>query len=151
MDNYTIAKKILEDNYSDNTILSFATCGKNMKVKNREMNFFYHDKCFYATTPDGCTKLKEVSENPNVALNKGFLKILGTAMNIGSLFDEENLEIHELVKDKFSSFYSYRIKDNAMILKISISSAVVTDDKYLYIADFINERAKKIDKPIVNR
>ncbi len=149
MNDFDRVLNILNDKYSTDTVLAFATSTDDRIINIREVDFFYHDEHMYCTTWKKSTKVKEISQNNNVALNKDMFKIIGTAENLGGIFDEGNEKIHELIKDKFSHFYDHHIGDYSAILKIKINEATVYDDDHLYTADFTNRTCQRLEKPDV--
>ena len=137
------ALDVMREVYGKDTAMSLATVNGD-KPNMRVVNAYYEECAFYVTTYALSNKIKEISKNPNVALNHNLFVAHGTGENIGNPLDKQNAEIREELKKAFVAFYDKHVNEqdkNTCILKITLDDALVFANDYKYFIDFKNKTA----------
>lgn len=146
MDNYfNEAISVMKELYGKDLAMSLATVNGE-KANVRVINAYYKEKTFYITSYALSNKMKEISKNPNVALNHNLFVAHGIGKNIGNPLDEENKELREELKKVFVVFYDKHVNEkdtNTCILKVALSDALIFANDYKYFIDFENETSTR--------
>lgn len=146
MDNYfNEAAEVLRELYGKDTVMSLATVNGD-KANIRMVNAYYKENAFYITTYALSNKMKEISKNPNTALNQNLLVAHGIGENLGHPLEEQNKALREELKRVFVKFYDKHVDEqdkNTCILKISLTDALVFAHDFKYIIDFRNQTAAR--------
>ncbi|MCK5130168.1 MAG: pyridoxamine 5'-phosphate oxidase family protein [Clostridiales bacterium] len=125
---------LLNKQFGQDTTMSLATCVDNY-VTVREIDAYYSKGSFYITTHEASTKMKQIVENPNVALCKGLFSATGIAINLGHPTSDTNKELRDELRKVFYKFYDNHVDENnpgTCFLKIDLSKAVAFDKENKY-------------------
>lgn len=137
--------QVMNELYGHDVAMPLATVNEE-KANIRVVNAYYKDKAFYITTYALSNKMREIANNPNVAINNNLFVAHGVGKNIGNPLDESNKEMREELRKVFCTFYDKHVNEedkNTCILKIDLNDALVFAHDYKYIIDFKNEVAAK--------
>ena len=147
MNYYVEAIQVMEELYKKDVPMPIATIkGDAPNIRVIDM-YFAHER-FYATSYALSNKVKEIEDNPNVAINHNLFVSHGTAKNIGNPLKKENLSIREELKQAFCSFYEKHINEedeHTCILEINLKDAIVFANDYKYCINFEKKHATRED------
>jgi hypothetical protein len=141
------AAEVMKELYGKDVPMPLATVNDN-KADIRVVDAYYKENAFYITTYALSNKMKEISQNPYVALNHNLFVAHGIGENLGHPLDESNRELREELRNVFSSFYDRHVNEqdnNTCILKVSLNDALLFANDYKYIIDFKNQTAARKD------
>ena len=159
MSKYDDAMRQLTGRFGKDTVISLATVGQfpNAEGKSRpavrNINSFYEDGAFYTVTYALSNKMRQIAENPEVAINVCFewFTASGTGENLGWVRDEKNAEMMAKLRAAFAEWYgnghTNENDPNTCLLRIKLTNGVIIDHqkKYgegRYEIDFVNKTAK---------
>ena len=138
---------VMKELYGKDVPMPLATVNGE-KANIRVVNAYYQENAFYITTYALSNKMKEISKNPNVALNHNLFVAHGIGENIGHPLEESNIGLREELKRVFVAFYDKHVNEpdkNTCILKISLSDALVFAHDYKYFIDYQSQTATRED------
>ena len=122
------AESLMIERFGHDGILSLATSAKDIPSV-RYVNAFYDDGAFYVLTYALSGKIRQIGENPNVALAGDWFTARGEGVNLGFFGREENQEIAEKMKRVFAEWigngHSDLSDENTVILKIRLTTGVL--------------------------
>lgn len=96
---------ILEERYSQDTILLIATA-KDHVPSVRSVDSFYYDGSFWIVTDTGCNYVKEIQSNENVMISDGgHNRFWCRASVMGHPLEEKNKTIREVYLKVFKHWY----------------------------------------------
>ena len=104
MKNYSNeVEKILKDRFEKDSIIALATAvGERPYVRN--VDAFYADGAFYVLTYGLSGKMKQIAENPIVALAGEWFTGHGKAVNLGYFGKAENADIAQKMREVFAAW-----------------------------------------------
>ncbi len=105
----------------------------------RVVDVYFFGGAFYAVTHRKSAKMREISKNPNVALNHLLFVTRGRAESVGHPLAEGNEALRGELTRAFSKFYARHVNENdpdTCILKIAPEWALVFANGFKYAADF---------------
>lgn len=125
------ADKLLKERFKTGQLIALATSMDN-KPFVRNVNAYYDDGAFYIMTDASSEKIKQIRENPQVALCGKMVNGRGIAQNMGHVLNAENHELMKTLRIALAEWYDYGNVDennpNTIILKIQLSQASVIED-----------------------
>jgi len=92
MNYFNEAITVMKELYGKDVAMSLATVNGD-KANIRVINAYYKENAFYITTYSLSNKMKEITKNPNVALNHNLFVAHGIGNNIGNPLEEQNREL----------------------------------------------------------
>ena len=145
MNNYETVISIMDKLFKCDYQFAMATTVNNIPSL-RFVDTYFDNGSFYIVTYSNTNKVREITENSNVALcsRKGYF-FSGKAYNIGHTLSPENKEIRNKLIKAFEPWYFKHNdeKDDICILKIIPKSGFVHKDGMGYKIDFVNKTAEK--------
>lgn len=141
------AMTIMKESYGKDVAMSLATVNGD-KANARVVDAYYKEFAFYITSYALSNKVKEISKNPNVALNHNLFVAHGIGENIGNPLDEQNRVLRDELRSAFATFYDKHVDEqdkNTCIIKVSLDDALVFAHDYKYLIDFRNQTATRED------
>lgn len=127
----TITKEIeniLLERFDKDSILALATTVDGMPYV-RNVDAYYADGAFYVLTYALSNKMKQIEDNPTVALAGEWFTGHGKAVNLGYFGKEENVRIAKKMREVFSAWIDNGHNDfsdvNTCILKIELTDGVL--------------------------
>jgi len=111
----------------------------------RYVDMFFDGGCFYVVTHAGSRKVREIEQNPRVALcNRRFFAFSGVARNIGHPLKPENRAIRAKLVEAFRPWY-FKHNDEAdegmCYLRIEPETGFFHRDGTGYKMDFVRKTA----------
>lgn len=141
MNAFVSACEVMDQQFGRDTVLSLAT-GTGNEISVRVVNGYYRNGFMYVTTHTATRKMKEVSQNPHVAVCKDLFSARGFGENIGS--PKDNRALADELRVIFSAFYDRHVDEDdpgTCILRIALTDAVVFTDDTKYTIDFAAKSA----------
>ncbi len=106
----------------------------------RAVNTYYENGCFYVITHALSNKMKQIEENPTVAICGDWFTAHGVGENKGHILAEENREIADKLRTVFAEWYenghSEEADPNTCILCIRLTDGVLFSHGTRYDIDF---------------
>ena len=135
----TEIEKILIERFGNDNIIALATTVDN-KPYVRRVNSFYENGSFYVLTYGLSNKMKQIHQNPCVAISGDWFTANGQGINLGYLGDKENKKIAKKMLVIFSEWINNghnNFEDkNTCILQIKLTDGVLFSQGTRYDIDF---------------
>ncbi len=131
--------------YGQDVPMTLATAQDN-RPNARVVDVCFTGGAFYATSHLSSAKMREIANNPHVALNHQLFVARGTAEYAGHPLDAGNEALREALAQAFHKFYGRHVNEGdrgTCILKITPSWALVFADGFKYVADFEKKTATR--------
>lgn len=133
------AEEILIERFGKDSIIALATTVDNMPYV-RSVDAFYFEGAFYVLTYGLSNKMKQIKDNPNVALSGDWFTAHGKGVDLGYFGKDENKIIAEKMKAIFSEWIDNghnNFEDvNTCILRIELTDGVLFSHGTRYEIDF---------------
>ena len=130
---------ILLERFGKDSIIALATSIDNIPYV-RSVDAFYEDGAFYVLTHGLSGKMKQISQNPNVAISGDWFTAQGNGVDLGYFGKAENARIAGKMKDVFSAWIDNGHNDfddiNTCILCIELTSGILFSNGTRYEIDF---------------
>lgn len=135
----TEALEIMRERFGHDSLISIATIdGGRPSV--RTVNGYYEDGSFYVITYALSNKMKQIGENPIVAICGEWFTGHGVGENMGYICGEQNTELAAKLREVFAQWYSNGHTDesdpNTIILRVRLTDAVLAKQGTWYNIDF---------------
>lgn len=150
MDVFEKGIDVMKQQLGRDVIIALATCTA-AGVNVRNVDGYYKNGCVYVVTYEDSHKMKEIKENPNVAICKDLMCAQGIGINLGNPKEEMNKNLRQELKAVFSAFYDRHVNEDdpkTCILAIQLTSAIAFSHDTKYFLDYKNKTATAI--PFVN-
>ena len=135
----TEIEKILIERFGNDNIIALATTVDN-KPYVRSVNSFYENGSFYVLTYGLSNKMKQIHQNPCVAIAGDWFTANGQGINLGYFGDKENKKIADKMFVIFSEWINNghnNFEDkNTCILQIKLTDGVLFSQGTRYDIDF---------------
>ncbi len=133
------ARKIMNDRFHKDSLIALATIeGTTPHV--RTVNSYYEDGSFYVITYALSNKMKQLADNPAVAICGDWFTAHGVGENLGWILDKKNADIANKLRTAFSSWYSNghtnEADPNTVILHIRLTDGVLLHHGTRFDIDF---------------
>ena len=132
-------EKILIERFGNDNIIALATTVDN-KPYVRSVDSFYENGSFYVLTHGLSNKMKQIHQNPCVAIAGDWFTANGQGINLGYFGDKENKKIAKKMLVIFSEWINNghnNFEDkNTCILKIELTDGVLFSQGTRYDIDF---------------
>lgn len=132
-------EKILIERFGNDNIIALATTVDN-KPYVRSVNSFYENGSFYVLTYGLSNKMKQIHQNPCVAIAGDWFTANGQGINLGYFGDKENKKIADKMFVIFSEWINNghnNFEDkNTCILQIKLTDGVLFSQGTRYDIDF---------------
>ena len=133
------AEAIMIERFGGDSIISLATAVDNVPYV-RSVDAYYEDGAFYVLTHGLSNKMKQIEQNPTVALSGEWFTAQGKGVNLGYFGKAENAPIAAKMRDIFSAWIDNchnNFEDvNTCILCIELTSGVLFSNGTRYEIDF---------------
>ena len=130
---------ILLDRFGKDSIIALATAIDNVPYV-RNVDAFYENGAFYVLTHGLSNKMKQIEENPTVALSGEWFTAQGKGVQLGYFGKADNARIAEKMRDVFSAWIDNGHNDfddiNTCILRIELTSGILFSNGKRYEIDF---------------
>ena len=132
-------EKILIERFGNDNIIALATTVDN-KPYVRSVDSFYENGSFYVLTHGLSNKMKQIHQNPCVAIAGDWFTANGQGINLGYFGDKENKKIAKKMLVIFSEWINNghnNFEDkNTFILQIELTDGVLFSQGTRYDIDF---------------
>ena len=132
-------EKILIERFGTDNIIALATTVDN-KPYVRSVDSFYENGSFYVLTHGLSNKMKQIHQNPSVAIAGEWFTANGQGINLGYFGDKENKKIAKKMSVIFSEWINNghnNFEDkNTCILQIKLIDGVLFSQGTRYDIDF---------------
>ena len=130
---------ILLERFGKDSIIALATAIDNIPYV-RNVDAFYENGAFYVLTHGVSVKMKQIKENPTVALSGEWFTAQGKGVHLGYFGKADNARIAEKMRDVFSAWIDNGHNDfddiNTCILRIELTSGILFSNGKRYEIDF---------------
>lgn len=150
MSKYDDAIKLMTERFSKDSLISIAT-KDGSRVSVRMVDAYYEDGAFYTVTYALSNKMKQIAEQPEVAVCAiDWFSGHGTGENLGWVREEKNAAMMEKLRSAFSAWYTgghvNEDDKNTCLLRVVLTDGIVIDhDKkysdWQYAVDFVKKTA----------
>ena len=146
--------QLLEEKFGNgkDNVISLATIAREPNPDGmprpvvRSVNAYYEDGAFYTVTYAKSNKMKQIAQNPEVAV-AGCLEMFtasGTGENLGWVLDPQNAETRTKLRTAFADWYDMANNEkdeNCCILAIHLTRGTLNINHWekLYHMDFVNK------------
>lgn len=133
------AEAILLERFGKDSIVALATSMNNTPYV-RTVDAFYENGAFYVLTHGLSNKMKQIEQNPAVALSGEWFTAQGIGINLGYFGKAENFPIANKMKQVFSAWIDNGHNNfddrNTCILCIRLTSGILFSNGTRYEIDF---------------
>lgn len=130
---------ILLERFGKDSIVALATSIDNIPYV-RSVDAFYEDGAFYVLTYGLSSKIKQIEQNPTVALSGEWFTAQGKGINLGYFEEADNSHIANKMKQVFSAWIDNGHNNfddvNTCILCIRLSKGILFSNGTRYEIDF---------------
>lgn len=130
---------VLLERFGKDSIVALATSADNVPYV-RNVDAFYEDGAFYVLTHGLSNKMKQIEQNPTVALSGEWFTAQGTGTNMGYFGKVENAAVANRMKQVFSAWIDNGHNNfddvNTCILCVKLTSGVLFANGIRYEIDF---------------
>ena len=132
-------ENILSERFGKDSIVALATSIDNIPYV-RSVDAFYEDGAFYILTHGLSGKMKQIAQNPTVALSGEWFTAQGKAINLGYFGKADNQHIANKMREVFSAWIDnghHNFDDiNTCILCIRLTHGTLFSNGKCYEIDF---------------
>ena len=132
-------KEIMNERFGKDNIIALATV-RDGKPYVRNVDGFYDDGAFYVITYALSNKMKQIEENPHVAISGDWFTAHGKGINLGWFCKDENKEIAEKLRKAFCAWIDNGHNNfddkNTCILCIRLTDGILFANGTRYDIDF---------------
>ena len=130
---------VLLERFGKDSIIALATAIDN-KPFVRQVDAFYENGAFYVLTHALSGKMKQIEQNPTVAISGEWFTAQGIGENLGYFGKSENLRIASKMRDIFSSWIDNGHNNfddiNTCIFRIRLTEGILFSNGARYEIDF---------------
>lgn len=134
-------KEIMTERFGKDNIIAIATV-KDGKPYVRNVDAFYEDGAFYVITYALSNKMKQIEENPHVAISGDWFTAHGKGINLGWFCKDENKNIAEKLRKAFHEWIDNGHNNfddkNTCILCIRLTDGILFSQGTRYDIDFLD-------------
>lgn len=133
------AKKLMAERFGMDTIIALATTEEGVPHV-RYVNAYYEEGAFYIITYGLSNKMRQIKNNPVVAIAGEWFTAHGKGINLGYFGKNENSEIAEKLKKAFEAWidngHNNFEDENTCILRIQLTDGVLFSHGTRHDLDF---------------
>lgn len=130
---------IMNNRFGKDNVIALATIENNIPYV-RSVNAFYNDKAFYVITYALSNKMKQIENNPIVAISGEWFTAHGKGINLGYIGKDENTEIANKLRKVFIEWIDNGHNDfndeNTCVLCIELTDGILYSNSIRYDIDF---------------
>lgn len=135
----SVTKELMNERFGRDTIIAVATV-KDGQPYVRNVDGFYSDGAFYVITHALSNKMKQIEENPHVAIAGDWFTAHGKGINLGWFCKDENKNITDKLKKAFHEWidngHNNFNDENTCILCIRLTDGILFSHGTRYDIDF---------------
>ena len=133
------AQRIMNDRFNKDSLIALATVDGNTPHV-RAVNSYYEDGCFYTLTYALSNKMKQIADDPTVAICGDWFTGHGIGDNLGWIRDEKNNDIASKLRAAFAAWYdnghTNEADVNTVILRIRMTDGILLHHGTRFEIDF---------------
>lgn len=133
------AQRIMNDRFNKDSLIALATVDGNTPHV-RAVNSYYEDGCFYTITYALSNKMKQIADDPTVAICGDWFTGHGIGDNLGWIRDEKNNDIASKLRAAFAAWYdnghTNEADVNTVILRIRMTDGILLHHGTRFEIDF---------------
>ena len=122
------AEKIMTERFGEDNVIALATAENNVPYV-RSVTAYYENGAFYIITYALSNKMKQISDNPTVAITGEWFTAHGKAVSLGFIGKPENTSIAGKLKAVFALWidngHTNLNDENTIILCVKLTDAVL--------------------------
>ena len=135
-------QKIMVERFEKDNIIALATV-EDGTPHVRNVNAYYEDSCFYIITYGLSNKMRQIKNNPTVAIAGDWFTAHGVGINLGYFGKDENKDIAEKLTKAFYTWidngHNNFEDENTCILCVKLTDGVLFNHGTRYEIDFTEE------------
>ncbi len=132
-------REIMNERFGKDNIIALATV-KDKEPYVRNVNGFYENGAFYVITYALSNKMKQIKENPHVAISGDWFTAHGKGINLGWFCKDENKDIAKKLRNAFHEWidngHNNFDDENTCILCIQLTDGILFSNGTRYDIDF---------------
>lgn len=133
------SEKIITERFGKDSLIALATTEEGVPYV-RTVNGYYDNRAFYVLTHALSDKMRQIAQNPVVAISGDWFTAHGTASNLGWFCKKENEQIANKMKTVFAEWinngHNNFEDENTCILRIELTDGVLFSHGTRYDIDF---------------
>ena len=133
------AQRIMNARFNKDSLIALATVDGNTPHV-RAVNSYYEDGCFYTITYALSNKMKQIADDPTVAICGDWFTGHGIGDNLGWIRDEKNNDIASKLRAAFAAWYdnghTNEADVNTVILRIRMTDGILLHHGSRFEIDF---------------
>lgn len=130
---------IMQERFGRDSLIALATLEGDVPAV-RTVNALYMDGAFYVVTYTLSGKMKQIANNPSVAVCGEWFTARGVGENLGHVLLDENRAIMEKLRAAFAAWYhnghTNESDPNTCVLKIRLTEGVLFSNGTRYDIEF---------------
>lgn len=139
MDMQKKAEALLTQRFAEEKLLALATAENNIPSV-RQVNACYVDGAFYTLTARGSSKLRQIAQNPAIALSGHWFSGQGFAFDLGWAYAPENIELAKRLLPAFEGWLAEESldlpKEAVHLLQLRLCRGRILDSGQAYAFSF---------------
>ena len=132
-------EKIMLERFGRDSLIALATAADNIPYV-RTVDAYYENRAFYVLTYGLSAKMKQIAENPVVAISGEWFSAHGRGVNMGYFGKPENKAAADKMRTAFSEWidngHNNFEDENTCILRIDLTDGVLFSQGTRYEIDF---------------
>lgn len=132
-------EKIMLERFGRDSLIALATTADNIPYV-RTVDAYYENRAFYVLTYGLSAKMKQIAENPVVAISGEWFSAHGRGVNMGYFGKPENKAAADKMRTAFSEWidngHNNFEDENTCILRIDLTDGVLFSQGTRYEIDF---------------
>ena len=133
------ANAILAERFGKDSIIALATIHEGIPYV-RHVNAYYENGAFYIITDARSRKMRQIENNPSVAIAGDWFTAHGTGVNLGFFGKEDNHQIAGRLKEAFREWIDNGHNDfadeNTIILCVKLTDGLLLSHGTRYDIEF---------------
>lgn len=130
---------ILNERFGKDTIIALATTNNGIPCV-RNVNAYYENSAFYIITYARSNKIKQIEQNPTVAIAGDWFTAHGQGVNLGWFGKHENVGIADKLRIAFKEWidngHNNFEDENTIILSINLTDGLLLSHEKRYDIQF---------------
>ena len=139
------AQQLMNSRFGKDSLIALATAVDDMPYV-RTVNAFYEDGTFYVVTNARSGKMKQIAQNPAVAISGDWFTAHGTGQNLGWICAPENKALADKLIAAFDAWinngHTNFVDSNTIILRIRLTRGVLLAHGTRYDIKFCQEETQ---------
>lgn len=136
----TLTEQLLSDRFGKDSLIALATVAQGVPYV-RTVDAVYLEGAFYSVTYSLSGKMRQIAENPRVAVCGEWFTAHGLGENLGHVLLEENRQVMDILRRAFAAWYdnghTNERDPNTCLLKIRLTDGVLFADGKRYDIEFL--------------